>query len=597
MATVRYTTFSLCRRMLSQARSYWCHIVGIFLLDTLATPLSLLKPVPLMIAVDSVVGSHTLPRVLDVLIPSFAKTSPFRLLGVAAVLQVLIVLLTQLQDLAKYVLHTYTGGALTLGFRAQLFRHVERLSLSYHDTKGTADSIYRIQEDASAIQLITIDGVLPFLSESLKLVAMIYIVVRLDWRLAVVALAVSPLLVIYPRIYDRRMGHRYVLLKELESYALKVLQEVLTALRLVKAFGREDKEQERYVRHSGAGIQARIQLASAEGAFGLAVNLTTAVGTALVLFIGIRSVMSGNLSVGQLLVVINYLSELYGPLEAIPNQLATLQSSLAGAHRAFELLDEGPEVFERSNGRKLKRAVGAIEFRNVSFTYDSRNPVLRDVSFAVSPGTRLGIKGRTGAGKTTLTSLLMRFYDPTSGQILLDGVDIRDYTLADLRKQFALVLQEPILFSTTIWENIAYGRPDADEEEIAEAARAANVHDFIAGLPKGYQTQVGERGMTLSGGERQRIALARAFLKDAPILILDEPTSSVDVATEQAIIESMERLMSGRTVLLIAHRPCTLDICDARLEIAHGCIVSAEGKVEWRPWHRDPSASVSELTL
>jgi len=257
-----------------------------------------------------------------------------------------------------------------------------------------------------------------------------------------------------------------------------------------------------------------------------------------------------------------------------------LQSSLVSAERAFEVLDEIPDVLDGPNPRRLETAKGEVEFRNVSFSYGRGSDVLDDVSFKVMPGTRLGVSGRTGAGKTTIASLLPRFYDTDEGSVLIDGVDIRDYALADLRDQFAIVLQEPVLFSTTISENIAYGRPEAPAKDIEDAARSANVYEFIAGLPDGFETLVGERGMKLSGGERQRIALSRAFLKDAPILILDEPTSSVDVETEAGIMETMERLMVGRTTFMIAHRLSTLEYCNARLEIEGGVVTSASGDVD-----------------
>jgi ATP-binding cassette, subfamily B, bacterial len=352
------------------------------------------------------------------------------------------------------------------------------------------------------------------------------------------------------------------------------VQEVLTGLRVVKAFGREDREQERFVGRAGEGTRKRIRIAVIDGLFTMAVGLTTAVGTAAVLYVGLRRVESGRITLGDLVLIMGYLAQLYVPVSYISKSLSLLQTALASAERAFSVLEERHDVLERPGARALKRAAGAVEFDRVSFSYDARDPVLQDVSFAVPAGSRLGIAGVTGAGKTTLTNLLMRFYDPTAGRILLDGIDIRDYKVADLRNQFAIVLQEPVLFSTSIAENIAYARPSARDEEIVAAARAANVHEFIAGLPDGYATLVGERGMRLSGGERQRVSLARAFLKDAPILILDEPTSAVDVKTEAEIIRAMERLMADRTAIMIAHRLSTLESCQYRMELDGGGVLS-----------------------
>ena len=408
---------------------------------------------------------------------------------------------------------------------------------------------------------------------------MVYVTARLNWPLAIVAMSIFPLLIAMPKIYDRRMRGKYTSIKELESSTLGIVHEVLTALRVVKAFGREDHEQQRFVAQSSAGMGARIRLALVESAFGLLNNLVTAIGTALVLYIGVRGVLAQHLTLGELLMVIAYLTQLYGPLTAIGDKVIALQSFRASIQRAFELLDEVPEVAERPQARPLKRATGAVELQRVAFAYDSEHLILEDVSFAIPAGTRLGIAGRTGAGKSTLVSLLMRFYDPSAGRILLDGVDLRDYKIADLRNQFAIVLQEPLLFSTSIAENIAYGRPGASFHDIVEAARVANAHDFIRALPDGYDTLVGERGMRMSGGERQRIALARAFLKDAPILILDEPTSAIDVKTEAMIMEAMQRVMAGRTTFMIAHRLSTLDVCDARIVMEYGRLIEASGNI------------------
>jgi len=554
--------------------------VGIFLLDLVATPLALLGPVPLKIAVDTVVGSQPLPPLLRALLPDPETHSKLLLLGVAAGLLVFVVFLTHLQALGSYVLRTHTGEWLTLHFRGLLFRHVQRLAFAFHDARGTADTIYRIQYDAPSVQWLTIHGAIPLLTSAITLLSMLYVTACLDWQLALVAMSIIPFLMAIPKIYDCRMRGQYTNVKELESSSLGIVHEVLTALRVVKAFGREDHEQERLVAQSTAGMGARIRLAFAESAFGLLSNVMTAIGTALVLYIGVRSVLVSRLTLGELLMVITYLTQLYAPLNAIGDKIIGLQTYIASIKRAFELLDEVPDVAERPHARPLKRATCAIEFCDVGFAYDRENLVLDGVSFAIAAGTRLGIAGRTGAGKSTLMSLLMRFYDPSRGQILLDGVDLRDYKLAELRNQFAIVMQDPVLFSTSIAENIAYGRPGASFQDIVTAAKVANAHDFIVTLPDRYDTLVGERGLRLSGGERQRIALARAFLKDAPMLILDEPTSAIDVVTEALIMEAMQRVMAGRTTLMIAHRLSTLEVCDARLVIEHGRLVEATGNIQ-----------------
>src|SRR5947208_11226737 len=302
--------------------------------------------------------------------------------------------------------------------------------------------------------------------------------------------------------------------------------------------------------------------------------MTPALGTACVLWIGVNRVRARTLTLGSLLLVVSYLGQLYAPLKTIGRKATSLQSHWVGLERAFSVLDQLPDVPERTNARPLVRASGSIAFQHASFAYEEDHLVLQDICFEVPRGARVGIVGRTGAGKTTLLTLLTRFYDPTSGQILLDGVDLRDYRLADLRSQFAVVLQEPVLFSTSIAENIAYARPGATEEEIVAAAHAANAHEFIVRLPRGYDTQVGERGAQLSGGQRQRIALARAFLKDSPVLILDEPTSAVDAETEAKILGAMRHLMRGRTVVLISHRPSTLERCEGLLVLDHGRVVT-----------------------
>jgi ATP-binding cassette subfamily B protein len=568
-------------RLLREARAYRLHICGLFVLSLLASVLALLTPVPLKIAVDSVVGSHPLPGFIAAFVPESVAHSQTGVLLVAAGLFVLIPLFKQLQEFGNLVLTTYTSEKLLLGFRSRLFAHAERLSLAYHDSRGTSDSTYRIQYDATAIQNV-VAGLIPFFTATVTVVGMIYVTARIDFQLALVSLAVAPVLFVAMRVYRERLREQWHDAKRLESSAMSVVQESLEALRVVKAFGREDHARDRFTDRSSESVDAKIGLAFVEGRFGIVVGATLGLGMGTVLYLGTQRVLAGAITLGELVLVIGYLEQLYDPLKTAAKKVGTLQSSLASAERVYSLLDESPDFVDPPNSRPLSRATGSITFRNVSFAYDSGHRVINEISGQVPPGMRLGIAGTTGAGKTTLVSLLTRFYDPTEGQILLDGVDLREYKLADLRNQFAIVLQEPVLFSTSIAENIAYARPGADQVDIVEAATAAGAHDFVVALPDGYDTPVGERGVRLSGGERQRIALARAFLKDAPILILDEPTSSVDPRTEAQILDAMDRLMHGRTAFMIAHRPTTLEICDARLELEHGRVtdVSAGKAVE-----------------
>ena len=566
---------ALFRRLMGETRSHRLQISCIFVVSMLAAPLTLLTPVPLAIAVDSAIGSQPLPGFLGAIVPSGLSDSQEGVLVLAAFMFFAIAVLTQVQDLGNTVLKTYTGEKLLLGFRSKLFQQTQRLSLAYHDRVGTSDSTYRVQEDAKALQYIAVESLISLVTAATTLAAMIYVTARIDLELALVALAVSPALLLAARHFRPRMRATSREVKQLESGALGVVQEVLTGLRVVKAFGQEDREHERFFGQSSRGMRARIRLRLIEGGYAVLVGGLVGAASSIVLFVGVHHVQSGVITLGELLLVMGYLSQLYAPIKTMARKAGSLQNHMASAERAFSLLEEAPDVPERPDARPIARAAGAVEFRDVSFAYGRDRLALEHVSFAVEPGTRVGIAGATGAGKTTLMNLLTRFYDPVAGEILLDGVDLRDYKVADLRNQFGIVLQEPVLFSTTIAENIAYARPDAGQREIEAAAAAANIHDFILGLPEQYETEVGERGMRLSGGERQRISLARAFLTDAPVLILDEPTSSVDTKTEGMIMDAMERLMSGRTSFMIAHRLSTLDACDTRLEIERGRLSEA----------------------
>ena len=568
---------ALFRRLLRQARPYWLHFIGLLALGLLASPIALLSPVPLKIVVDSVLGDRPLPEFLQTILPGGAGTAAVILL-LAVGLLLAVTLLGQLQGLANNLLRTYVGEQLVLDFRARLIDQIHRLSLSYHDSRGTADSIYRIQQDAPAIQFIMVDGVVPLVSALFTLATMVAVTASLDGQLALVALAISPPLFLLSRVYRPRMRRQSRRVKKLESSAHAIVQETLGALRVVKAFGQEAHEKNRLLHRLRDGMAARLRLSLLGGGYGLLIGLVTALGVAAVLLIGVQHVSAGILTLGQLLMVLSYLGQLYEPLKTMSRKVAGMQSHLASAERVFGLLDERPDVPEQPDARPLGRAAGAVAFRQVSFAYGPGRPVLHHASFEIQPGTRLGIVGASGAGKSTLVSLLTRFYDPIQGEILLDGIDLRQYKLEDLRRQFAVVPQDPVLFSTSIAENIAYARPGASRDELIAAAQAANAHEFILRLPQGYDTPVGERGVQLSGGQRQRIALARAFLKDSPVLILDEPTSAVDAEAETAILGAIRRLVRGRTVILITHRGSLLEGCTAVLAIEKGHIVMDTGR-------------------
>jgi len=562
---------ALFLRLLGETRPYALHLVVVFGLGLLATPLAMLGPLPLKIAVDSALGSHPLPRALQ--FPGLPPTHQTAL-AIAVGLMVAVTLAKQLQDLATRMVRAYVLERLTLDLRARLFLHAQQMSLTHHDRQGTTDAVFRIQKDVPDAQSIVVESLFPSIAAGFSLVGMLLVTARIDWQLALVATAIVPALFLVNQHYRRRFRGRSRDVRNLETSALGLVQEALGALRVVKAFGQERREQERFVRRSRQGMMARLRLALVEGGFGIWVSLMTVAGTAIVLFVGVRHVQSGTLTLGALLMVMGYIAQLYEPLKTMSRRAAGMQAKLTSAERVFTLLDGARDGVDRPGARPLVRSRGQIAFDHVTFGYSDERLALREVSFEIPAGTRVGIAGPTGSGKTTLVNLLLRLYDPVEGRVLLDGLDVRDYRLEDLRRQFAMVLQDPVLFSTTVGENIAYARPDASPADIVEAARAANAHDFIARLPKGYDTAVGERGMTLSGGERQRVSLARAFLKNAPILVLDEPTSSVDLRSEALIMEALERLMHGRTSLMVAHRLSTLEGCDLRLELDRGHVLT-----------------------
>ena len=567
MPTTKPTDFAILARLLREARPYWPHLVGLLLLNLLATPLSLLSPLPIKLTVDSVLGSQPIPAFLTPMLPQGMHHSASALMVFSAVLLIGVAVLIQVRRLVEYMYSTWVSGKVSLEFRSRLFWHGQRLSLGFHDSKGVSHALYRVQYDAAAIRWVAIDGLIPLVSAFIALVSMMVVIALISLKLVAVALIIVPVLILLIRGFRLPLRRGWSKQKDLSNAAMSVINEVFSSLRVVKAFTQEEPERDRFTRHATQSFLAQIRVTFLQGSFDLMTGVVIATGTGIVLYVGVGQIQQGLMTTGDLLVVMAYLGLLYGPLQVIGSQVAGMQDSLASAERAFEFLDEQTEVEEKLDALPVQRVNGNFRIKDLYFSYTPESPVLQNVSIDIPAGARVGIAGKTGAGKSTFLSLLMRFYDPTSGSIELDGVNLKDYRVSGLRQQFGIVLQEPVLFSTSIADNIAYGRPSSSDEEIMAAARAANAHDFIQEFEHGYQTLVGERGMRLSGGERQRIALARAFLRDAPILLLDEPTSSVDLKTEALIMDAMELLMQGRTVFLIAHRLSTLKNCDMIFEV------------------------------
>jgi ABC-type multidrug transport system fused ATPase/permease subunit len=541
--------------------------------------LGLLVPWPLKILVDNVLGQEPMPSWLGNFMPAALINSRGALLIAVCLAGLVAGLMSELISMAHTQVQVGIGQRMVLDLRRDLFSHLEKLSLMYHQSAGVGDTIYRLDSDAFCVDNIIMSGLFPLADSLLTLAFMLAILVKVDAALALLSLSVLPFLFLVIHRYYGSLSERSERVKEMEAGIFNLVHEVFSSIKLVKVFSREQYEQRRFLSEGLNTLRARMDLTMRESLFSVLISSITYTGTAAVLALGGWHVLRGTLSIGELLVVIAYLGAVYGPLSSISHTIGELQISVASARRAYETLNLEPESKDRPGAIKAHRLRGYVRFDQVSFAYEKGKPVLKDVSFEVQPGRMMAIVGLTGAGKTTLVSLIPRFFDPERGTISIDGIDIREMTLQSLREQVSLMLQEPILFSSSVEENIRYGRLDATHDEVIEAAKAAQAHEFITEMPEQYKSLLGEAGSQLSGGERQRISIARALLKDAPILILDEPTSSLDSRAEGRFLDALSKLVEGRTTIVIAHRLSTIRDADKIVVLDGGRIV-AEGKHE-----------------
>jgi len=558
---------------LSCLRPYRARVVVILVLALIEIALSAASPWPLKIVVDNVLGGHPMPQALATSLHAVAGTNPLTLLLVVVLAGLVLQVMSEVVAMFKTQIEIDTGQRMVYTLRAKLLAHLQNLPLRHHILGKTADSVYRLDADAYCPSDLVIGGVFPLCMAVLKLAVMFVILVRLDMSLALLSLSVAPFLYACLRYYSVKMIDRAERVKSSESSLIERSYEILSSIRAIKSFGRERHELERFDQTGTRTMEARLKLTWQESLFSVVVTAIVLTGTALVLVVGGMHVMNGTLTVGALLVVIAYLAAVYNPLSSIAHTIGSLQQAIVSAGRVHDIFSLAPEPFDAPNALDASNVAGHVRLERVSFGYDDQ-PVIRDVSFQAHPGEMVALVGLTGTGKTTLVSLIPRFFEPTTGRVLVDGVDASKYELRSLRERISVVPQEPVLFSGSIADNIRYGKLNASAEEVEAAARAAHVHEFVQRLPRGYDTQVAEAGATLSGGERQRLGIARALLKDAPILILDEPTSSLDAISEEMVFAALRRLRRGRTTIVIAHRLSTIRDATRILVLHEGQIIA-----------------------
>ena len=549
----------LCRWVLRYALRRRLPLLAVVLTMLFQVGLAVLKPWPLKFLLDHVLGTNPMPAALRQLVDLLPGAhSPTNLIGWSVGATVLIFLLGWAVSLANEYAGISLGQRMTYDLAADLLARLQQLSLRFHTSKSVGDNIRRVTADCACISTILKDALLPVLSSTVTLIMMFGIMWGMNIPLTLLSLAVVPFMVWVFRRYNQPMMDLSYKQQQIESQIYAAVEQTFSAMPAVQAFCREPLNDQRFVQINRDTLAATMTLTRVELWFKILMGLATAIGTAAIMWFGARLGLGEPASPGTIVLFLSYLSSLYAPLESMMYTLSTIQAATGSARRVLEVMETEREIVDKPGAVPISSARGQVEIEGVSFGYEPSHPVLRGVSLQVQPGESVALVGATGAGKTTLVGLLPRFFDPWQGQVRLDGRDIRDFTLKSLRSQIAIVLQEPFLFPLTIAENIAYGRLQATTDEIEAAARDARAHEFITKLPEGYQTLIGERGATLSVGQRQRLSIARALLKNAPILILDEPTSALDAETEQLLMEALERLMAQRTTFIIAHRLSTV---------------------------------------
>ncbi len=576
LPTVDARPSRLVRWVSGYAFHRWRGLLAVLATMAAKIGVDLLKPWPLKLLIDYGLGAHAMPPALAAiaaLLPGSDTREGFITWAVGST--VLLFVIAWALGVATAYANIGFGQRMVYDLATDLFGHLQRLSMTFHSRQSVGDSIRRVTTDCGCVSVIVKDALLPFIAAVITFAAMFFVMWRMDPGLTLAAVAVAPWLLLVLRRYMQPMLDTSYAQQDAEGKIYEVMERTLSAVPVVQAFGREAECDRAFARVTDRAVDTAMDSAAVGLKFKILIGLGTALGTAAIIWIGAQSVLAGRITVGDLLVFLAYLAALYGPLETLMYAPSTTQGAAGSAKRVLEILETRRDVDDRPNARVVTSVAGHIRIERVTFGYQPGRPVLHHVSLEVRPGETVAIIGPTGAGKSTIASLVPRFHDPTAGRVTLDGIDLRDVSLKSLRSQVSVVLQEPFLFPVSIADNIAYGRPHASRHEIEAAAQAANAHQFISRLPLGYDTVLGDRGATLSGGERQRLAVARAILKNAPILILDEPTSAIDAITEGVLFDALAHLIAGRTTLIIAHRMSTIAKADRVVVIVDGAVVES----------------------